>query len=220
MIDSIHAVYGASGFGREVMPLMRAMYQEKKTNFLFIDDDENINHANGHEVITYNSFLKKEESSKNVIIAISNSQVREELTRRCIDNGIDIIDIRSLSSIVMDNVVIGVGHILCHNVILTSNIKIGISFHANIYSYIGHDCEIGNYVTFAPAVKCNGNVVIEDHVYVGTGAIIKQGKPDNPLIIGKGAVIGMGTLITKSVPAGAIVIGNPSKPLERKGVGR
>lgn len=50
---------------------------------------------------------------------------------------------------------------------------IGRSFHANIYSYVAHDCIIGDYVTFAPSVKCTGNVVIEDCVYIGTGAMRK-----------------------------------------------
>ena len=50
---------------------------------------------------------------------------------------------------------------------------------------------IGDFVTFAPGAQCNGNVVIEDHAYVGSGAVIRQGKPGAPLTIGKGAVIGM-----------------------------
>ena len=75
---------------------------------------------------------------------------------------------------------------------------------------------IGDYVTFAPAVKCNGNVHIEDHVYVGAGAVIKQGSPDNPLIIGEGAVIGMGAVVTKSIPAGMTVVGNPAKHYLKK----
>ena len=87
----------------------------------------------------------------------------------------------------MDDVQIGVGAILCPFVTLTSNIRIGQHFHANLYSYVEHDCIIGDYVTFAPAVKCNGNIVIEDHAYIGTGAIIKQGKPGQPLVIGRGA---------------------------------
>ncbi len=77
--------------------------------------------------------------------------------------------------IIMDNVEIGEGAVLCPFVTLTSNIRIGKYFHANLYSYVEHDCVIGDYVTFAPAVRCNGNVIVEDHVYLGTGAIIKQG---------------------------------------------
>ena len=111
---------------------------------------------------------------------------------------------------------IGEGSLLCPFSCLTSNIKIGKFFHANIYSYVAHDCIIGDYVTFAPGVKCNGNIHIEDHAYIGTGAVIKQGTPDKPLVIGKGAIVGMGAVVTKSVPAGVTVVGNPARILEKK----
>ena len=116
----------------------------------------------------------------------------------------------------MDEAEIGEGAALSPFVTITSNIKIGKCFHANLYSYVEHDCVIGDYLTFAPGVKCNGNVHIEDHAYIGTGAVIKQGTPDKPLIIGKGAVVGMGAVVTKSVPAGVTVVGNPARILEKK----
>jgi acetyltransferase-like isoleucine patch superfamily enzyme len=75
---------------------------------------------------------------------------------------------------------------------------------------------IGDYVTFAPRVHCNGNVHIEDHAYIGTGAILRQGTPDKPLIIGRGAVVGMGAVVTKDVAPNTVVVGNPAKILERK----
>ena len=114
----------------------------------------------------------------------------------------------------------GQGAILCPFVTLTSNIKIGTFFHANIYSYVGHDCVIGDFVTFAPSVKCNGNVIIEDDVYVGTGAIIKEGKKGRPTIIGRGAKISAGSFVTKSVPSGQTVIGSPAIPLTRESLRR
>lgn len=115
----------------------------------------------------------------------------------------------------MDDVVLGEGVVLSPFVTLTSNIRIGRHFHANINSYVEHDCVVGDFVTFAPGVMCNGNVTIEDHAYIGAGAIIKQGQPGKPLVIGRGAVVGMGAVVTKSVPPGATVVGNPARVLEK-----
>lgn len=115
----------------------------------------------------------------------------------------------------MDDVQLGVGAVLSPFFTLTSNVRIGRHFHANLYSYVEHDCVVGDFVTFAPRVHCNGNVVIEDHAYIGTGAILKQGQPGQPLVIGRGAVVGMGAVVTKSVAPGATVVGNPARLMER-----
>ena len=116
----------------------------------------------------------------------------------------------------MDNVVIGDGSILCPFVTLTSNITLGKCFHANLYSYVEHDCVIGDFVTFAPGVKCNGNVKIGDMVYIGAGAVIHQGTNDTPLFIGDGATIGMGAVVLNDVHAGQTVVGNPARPINKK----
>lgn len=71
---------------------------------------------------------------------------------------------------------------------------------------MAHDSVLGDFM-------CNGNVVVEDHAYIGTGAVIKQGQPGQPLVIGRGAVVGMGAVVTKSVPPGATVVGNPARVL-------
>ena len=71
-------------------------------------------------------------------------------------------------------------------------------------------------MTFAPRVQCNGYVHIQDHAYIGASAVIKNGTDDAPLIIGKGAVIGMGAVVTKNVPPFTTVVGNPAKPFTKK----
>ena len=107
----------------------------------------------------------------------------------------------------MDEVVIGEGDCLSPFVAMTSNISIGQCFHANLYSYVEHDCVIGDFVTFAPGVKANGNVIIGDHAYIGSGAVIRQG-----ITIGAGAVVGMGAVVIRDVPPDVTVVGNPAKP--------
>lgn len=204
-------VYGASGCGRGVMPLLRAQHAQS-TELVFVDDNPPAEVLNGHACLTYAEFLKHSAGSKKVCLAIANSAIREKLALRCTSDGIGFVQARAHNVVEMDEVEIAEGAILSPFVTFTSNIKIGKHFHANLYSYVEHDCIIGNFVTFAPSVHCNGNVVIEDHAYIGTGAMIKQGLPGKPLVIGRGAVVGMGAVVTKSVPAGAVVVGNPARP--------
>lgn len=209
-------VYGTGGYGREVMPVVRAMRDADNARLVFIDDTPKDDRINGHDVLTFEAFADASDQDKSVVIAIAGSRVRERLASRCIDTGIALAHVAAPNVVVMDEVAVGEGAILSPFVTLTSNIRIGRGFHANIYSYVAHDCVIGDFVTFAPGVMCNGNVHIHDHAYVGTGAVLKQGTPEKPLVIGEGATIGMGAVVTKDVPAGATVVGNPARTMERR----
>ena len=199
-------VYGASGCGRCIMPLLRAQVPE--TELVFIDDGQAPGYVNGHDILTWTDFLERQADQKAVSIAIAASHIRQTLAEKCAAANIPLIEVRAASVLQMDEVVIEEGACLSPFVTLTSNIRIGRCFHANLYSYVEHDCIIGDFVTFAPGAKVNGNVIIGDHAYIGSGAIIRQG-----LTIGAGAVVGMGAVVTRDVPPGFTVVGNPAKPL-------
>ena len=216
-MSQLIGIYGASGFGKEVMPLVRQHYSQlNQDNIVFIDDGGRLEQLDGYKVLSYQHFMQHPATQKAVTIAIADSQVREKLNAKLVQDNIEIINVIANNALQYDNITMGKGSIICGFVHLTSNIKIGKGFHANIYSYIAHDCVIGDFVTFAPRVSCNGNVHIEDHAYIGTGAVLRQGTPDKPLIIGKGAIVGMGAVVTKDVPAGTTVVGNPARPLIKK----
>ena len=209
------AVYGASGYGREVMPLAREQLRRQGIpveQLVFVDDHPDAQMVNGQRVLRYAEFMQVEAGTRHAVLAIANSTVREELAARCAADQVLPWTVTAANVVKLDDVALGDGAILSPFAMLTSNLRIGRHFHANIYRYVAHDCVVGDFVTFAPGVKCNGNVVIEDHAYIGTGAVIKQGKPGQPLVIGRGAVVGMGAVVTRDVPTGATVVGNPAKP--------
>ena len=212
-MNKIYAVYGASGCGRSLMPIARELIATGETIY-FIDDALTIEQQiNGYKAVNYDMFKAIESDEKNVLIAIANSNIRQKLAEKLTNDGINLWTVKSQSTVIMDNVIIGNGAALSPFVTIGANVTIGHCFHANLYSYVEHDCVIGDFVTFAPRVSCNGNVHIEDHAYIGTGAVLRQGTPDKPLIIGKGAIVGMGAVVTKDVPAGVTVVGNPARPL-------
>ena len=218
----IYGIVGVGGFGREVMPLARSWLSicrgyEGDSELVFVVENEHPipqKLVNGHRVLTMDEFLSAKASERRFNIAIGNSKVRERIANSIPANLAMPFSIFASNHVSLDENIVGEGAILCGFTQITSNAKIGRFFHGNIYSYIAHDCVIGDFVTFAPGVMCNGHVVVDDHAYIGTGAVIKDGT-NTPIVIGNGAVVGMGAVVTKSVPSGATVVGNPARPLER-----
>lgn len=57
-----------------------------------------------------------------------------------------------------------------------------------------------------PDFDCFGKVKIGDYVYIGTNALIMPG-----VTIGDNSLIAAGSVVTKSVPSGTVVAGNPAR---------
>lgn len=210
----LYGVYGAAGCGRSIMPVARQQLMAQGVDpvrLVFIDDVATEESINDQRVLAYDGFLNEGASDRFVAIAIADGEVRELLAAKCSADQVSPWSVQAESVVVMDDVTIGDGALLSPFVTITSNIRIGQYFHGNLYSYVEHDCSIGDFVTFAPGVKCNGNVVIEDHAYIGAGAILRQGKPGSPLRVGRGAAVGMGAVVLDDVPENAVVVGNPAK---------
>ena len=79
-----------------------------------------------------------------------------------------------------------------------------IAPNCSFYSY-NHRIEAGSPVREQPLYS-KGGIKISDDVWLGVGVIVLDG-----VHIGKGAVIGAGSVVTKSIPEGALAFGNPAK---------
>ncbi len=108
-----------------------------------------------------------------------------------------------------------------------SHFEAGNNVHLNPCSHVFGRVRIGNDVMIAPNVMIaggnhgikkigtpmyyqpcvsKGTIIIEDDVWIGANSVILDG-----VTIQKGAVIGAGSVVTKSIPCYAIVAGNPAQ---------
>lgn len=216
---TIFGVFGAGGHGRESMPLaiatIAASASPDDLAVFVVEGRIGQRLINGHRVMSADEFYS-ETGERRFNVAIGDSRVRERIANECAAHDIRPFSIVAASSTILEANEIGEGAILSPQSVVTSNVRIGRFFHANIQSCVTHDCVIGDFVTFGPGVRCNGNVHIGNHAYIGAGALLRQGRAGKPLIIGEGATVGMGAVVLKDVDPFMTVVGNPARPMEKK----
>lgn len=212
-----YGLIGAGGHGRETMPVLAEMIlrtspsAEHRLMFV-VEGAGSSERVNGYPVVSLADFMAMG-GERHFNVAIADPRTRERISDLCKAAGLEPLSIISSSTLVLDNNDIAEGAILSPFSVVTSNTRIGRFFHANIFSRVAHDCVIGDFVTFGPSVQCNGHVAVGDHAYVGAGAVLREGTSERPLVIGKGATVGMGSVVTKDVEPFTTVAGNPARPL-------
>ena len=97
---------------------------------------------------------------------------------------------------------------LNNGVQLSCSKKIQIGNHVDI----ADDCLIidNDFHSVGSVDAKSSPIIIEDDVWIASRSIILKG-----VTIGKGSVIGAGSIVTKSVPPFSFVVGNPAKILRK-----
>ncbi len=203
------AVYGAGSFGREVAWLAEQCGHEV---VCFIDDGVPQGTVlNGFPVLPLARYLD-EHQGVPATCAIGAPATRELVVGIAETAGLRFVTLVHPRTERSRWIEIGHGSTICAGNILTTNITIGKQVQLNLDCTVGHDAIFGDYTTVAPGVHVSGWVHFRRRCYVGTGAVIINGSREAPIVIEDDAVIGAGACVTRSVPAGATVVGVPAKP--------
>lgn len=74
--------------------------------------------------------------------------------------------------------------------------------------YVAHDCTLDNGVTLASSVLLAGNVHVHRDANIGLGTVVHQGIDVGPL-----SMVGMGSVVTRPVPAFSKAYGVPVRAI-------
>lgn len=214
-------IVGAGGFGRPILPIARNILSADAAvaqfdTICFVESEPSKAEYDGVPCLSLEAFRAVACEDKTFSVAISDHGTRRTIARELEGDGLLPTSLVASTSQRNPSSSVGPGAVICDFTAITADSVIGSYFHMNLYSYVEHDCRIGDYVTFAPSVHCNGNVHIGDGAYIGTGAMLRQGSRGQPLRIGANAVVGMGAVVLHDVPDGATVVGNPARVIRTR----
>ena len=123
-------------------------------------------------------------------------------------------------SVVLKDASIGRDCNICAHTLIENDVVLGDGVTIKSGVYIWDGTRIGNNVFIGPCATFTNDkmprskvypdafskIVIEDHASIGANATLLPG-----VTIGKHAMVGAGSVVTKDVPACAVVVGNPAK---------
>jgi sugar O-acyltransferase (sialic acid O-acetyltransferase NeuD family) len=201
-------IVGASGLGKEIAWLAKRAGIPVKG---FLDDNPELAHTEFYRRPVLGSIDDWSQFSDALfLIAIAAPKVREQILNRMFAVGTpDFATLIDPSAHVdLSETRVGPGSVICAGTVCTADTVIGSHCVINKLCSIGHDAWVGDFATLSPQVMLGGHSIVERGAEIGAASLVRQG-----LTIGKCAVVGMGAVVTKNVPPGVTVVGNPAKVL-------
>ena len=208
------AIIGAGGFGREVKMLIDQINRKEiKYDIIgFYDDDNTLPEViNGVPFLGSIENLSKLDKNVSIALGIGEPKIKKQIIKLLERYDFEFPSLIHPSVHTQnDNISIGKGCIICANTIITCDINIGEFVTLNLSCTVGHDTKIESFSSFMPSVNISGEVIVNEGVYVGTGA-----KIINQLQIGKHSIIGAGAVVSKSIEQNSLAVGVPAKIIKK-----
>lgn len=211
-------VYGSRGTTMGILTSLETQWQGRVRVRAMVDDIEN---GFIHPTLNVPVISAAERAARwgdlPVLITPPQPSLRAKLFTRLVDEGAVLATASTAGLPLVDPVVsFGAGSVVTPHTRIATNVRIGQGSQV-LAIMLAHDIDIGSYCSISINSSVLGHVVIGDQVNIAPHAVICNGTRERPLTIGDGAIIGVGAVVTRDVPAGARMVGNPAMTVKEWG---
>ena len=205
-------LWGASGHGKVVLDVARAMGGFKTISFIDDACEESAHEFCDCQVLRASHYLQllKDKGCSRYVVSIGSNEMRAACFQRAFDHGLLPATLVHPSAVISESARLEDGTVVMAKVVINAGAQIGKNCIVNTAAVVEHDCRIGDHVHLSPGVLLGGGVTVHSFAHVGIGAIALPGSE-----IGEGAIIGAGAVVLDSVASGTTVVGIPARLLHR-----
>jgi sugar O-acyltransferase (sialic acid O-acetyltransferase NeuD family) len=206
-------IAGAGGFSREAAETIAAVNAERPTWELlgFVDDNLELAGTSIGNVDVIGPIGLLHSELRGATVVVCTGRADNYFSRARIVQRLNLPPSR-YATVVHPTVAlpasaqIGHGTVILAGAVVTANARIGHHVAIMPNTVITHDDVIEDYATLASGVKLGGSVRVGRGAYIGAGALVREG-----VSVGDWSLIGMGSVITRSVPAAELWYGAPAR---------
>lgn len=208
-------IYGAGGLGKGISDIV-TKHLPQWERVVFVDDVTPDKTVHGLDVLPYDEFKRAYPAGEASLVVAQGEPVdKRALMDKVTADGYELATIVHPSAEISPDVELGAGTVIFTGCYVSAETTIGPCCCLMPNAGIGHNVTMGSCCQISMNTTVGGYASIGNGCYVGLSSSIRD-----RIEIGDNCIVGQGSAVLQTVPATAVVMGNPAGVISKNRSGR